>query len=130
MMKPALPHFRGAEHTARTLVLEVLLACGHGHAFIQEVLDQHLQRARLNPADQRLATQLAYGVLRRRASLDGLLRPLLRRRPHQVESWLWEALRLGALQLALLSHMPAHAAIHETVELAVAYGNPQARGFL
>ena len=55
-------------------------------------------------------------MLRRRGTLDALLRPVVSRRPDQVEPWLWEALRLGTFQLALLSHIPPHAAIYENVE--------------
>jgi 16S rRNA (cytosine967-C5)-methyltransferase len=73
---------------------------------------------------------LAYGVLRRRGTLDALLRPLIARPAHRVEPWLWEALRLGTFQLVLMTHIPVHAALHETVELAVDYGRPGARGFL
>src|SRR5262249_11806568 len=117
-------------HNARSLALQVLLD-GHRHdAFVQELLDRHLRGTALRPADRRLATQLAYGVLRRRSTLDALLRPLLTRQPHQVEPWLWECLRLGAYQLALLPHAPPHAAIHETVELAAAFRRPRAKGFL
>jgi 16S rRNA (cytosine967-C5)-methyltransferase len=115
---------------ARTVALRVLLDCRTRHAFVQEILDDHLHRADLSPADRRLTTQLAYGVLRRRGTLDALLRPLINRPPEQVEPWLWEALRLGAYQLALLTQVPPHAAIHETVELATAWNNPKAKGFL
>jgi 16S rRNA (cytosine967-C5)-methyltransferase len=127
-LQPA--HFSGRAHTARTLALQVLFDCRSGDAFVQEVLDAHLNRTPLSPADRRLATHLAYGVLRRRGSLDALLRPLLTRQPHQVEPWLWDALHLGAYQLAFLSHVPAHAALHETVELAALWGRPGAKGFL
>jgi 16S rRNA (cytosine967-C5)-methyltransferase len=58
------------------------------------------------------------------------LRPLIARQPHEVEPWLWDALRLGAFQLALLTHIPPHAALNETVALAAAFGRPRARGFL
>ncbi|MCI0460412.1 MAG: 16S rRNA (cytosine(967)-C(5))-methyltransferase RsmB [Gemmataceae bacterium] len=125
-----VPHFRGKQHTARTLALEVLLACRQQDAFIQEVLDQHLGRTPLSAADRRLATQLAYGVLRRRGTLDALLLPLIQREPHKVEPWLWDTLHLGALQLTLLTHIPPHAAIHETVELAAQFDRPGAKGFL
>jgi 16S rRNA (cytosine967-C5)-methyltransferase len=47
-----------------------------------------------------------------------------------VEPWLKDALRLGVYQLALLTHVPAHAAIYETVELAKAFGRPGGGGFL
>jgi 16S rRNA (cytosine967-C5)-methyltransferase len=84
----------------------------------------------LSAADRRLATQLTYGVLRRRGTLDALLRPVVSRQPHQVEPWLWETLRLGAFQLALLTQIPPHAVLHETVELATAFGTPRAKGFI
>jgi 16S rRNA (cytosine967-C5)-methyltransferase len=112
------------------LALQVLLDSRNGDAFVQEILDKHLSRASLGPADRRLATQLAYGVLRRRGTLDALLRPLVSRPPHRVEPWLWDSLRLGAFQLMLLTHVPPHAAIHETVELASAGHRPGAKGFL
>ncbi|MBV9125619.1 MAG: hypothetical protein JO112_19900, partial [Planctomycetes bacterium] len=129
-MKHSTPRFSGPAHNARSLALEVLLEGRRREAFIQEILDHHLSKAPLSPPDRRLCTQLAYGVLRRRSTLDALLRPLVSRPPHQVEPWLWEALRLGAFQLALLTHIPPHAALHETVELAAAYRRPGAKGFL
>jgi 16S rRNA (cytosine967-C5)-methyltransferase len=120
----------GPAPDARSLALHVLLDCRRGEAFVQEVLDRHLAQAALSAADRRLATQLAYGVLRRRATLDALLQPLVTRPRHRVEAWLWEALRLGTYQLALLSQIPAHAAVYETVELASRQGYPRAKGFL
>src|SRR5262245_2277610 len=129
-MKPSVPTFRGKQHTARSLALQVLLQCREGDAFVQELLDRQLARTTLSAADRRLATQLSYGVLRRRGTLDALLRPLVQRQPHEVEPWLWDALRLGAFQLALLTHIPPHAALNETVELAALYQRPRAKGFL
>ncbi len=129
-MNPSPPAFLGKQHTARSLALDVLLECRTRDVFIQEILDQGLSRAALSPADRRLATQLAYGVLRRRGTLDALLRPLIQREPHKVEAWLLDALRLGAFQLALLTHIPPHAALNETVELAALFGRPGAKGFL
>jgi 16S rRNA (cytosine967-C5)-methyltransferase len=116
--------------SARSVALAVLLECRKKEAFIQEVLDRQLRQTELPPADRRLATQLAYGVLRRRGTLDALIRPLLVRRRDQVEPWLWDILRLGAFQLALLTHIPAHAALFETVELAERWGRPRTKGFV
>ena len=96
--------------SARALALRVLLGCRQKDAFVQDILDKELREASLSPPDRRLATQLVYGVLRRRGTLDALLRPCVARPPHQVEPWLWEALRLGAYQLFLLSQIPPHAA--------------------
>jgi 16S rRNA (cytosine967-C5)-methyltransferase len=126
---PSRLRFRG-KPDARSVALEVLLACQSHKAFVQEALDRQLSRASLSPADRRLATQLAYGVLRRRGTLQALLRPLISRRPDQVEPWLWEVLFLGAYQLAFLTQIPAHAALYETVELAPRFGMPRAKGFI
>jgi 16S rRNA (cytosine967-C5)-methyltransferase len=139
-MKRALPTFRGRRHNARSLALQILLAChppvpGGKSEFVQEILDRQLgaltgSSRPLADADRRLVTQLVYGILRRRGTLRALLQPLVKRPAHRVEAWLWDALYLGACQLALLTHIPAHAAVHETVELAPSFGRPGARGFL
>src|SRR5579875_1582027 len=143
-MKRALPTFRRRCHNARSLALQVLLDCrSFGHSlgagrrggFVQEILDRRLVASAGSPrplveADRRLVTHLVYGVLRRRSTLRALVQPLVNRPAHRVEPWLWDALYLGAYQLALLTHIPAHAAVYETVELAAAFGRPGARGFL
>ncbi len=130
------PRFLGPRHNARSLALEVLLDCARHEGFVQEVLDRHLtpstnpRAALLSGPDRRLATQLVYTVLRRRGSLLALLQPLIARPLERVEPWLLDVLMLGACQLALLDHVPPHAALHETVELAIEFGRPSARGFL
>jgi 16S rRNA (cytosine967-C5)-methyltransferase len=129
-MKRAMPSFRGIAPNARILALQILLDCRMHDAFVQEILDRQLAEHILSPADRRLVTQLVYGVLRRRGTLRALLESFVNRPAHKVESWLWDALYLGACQLALLTQVPAHAAVHETVELAVRFGRPGARGFL
>ncbi|HEY7329506.1 MAG TPA: 16S rRNA (cytosine(967)-C(5))-methyltransferase RsmB [Gemmataceae bacterium] len=129
-MKRALPIFRGRSHNARSLALQVLLECRKHDAFVGEILDRWFTTHALSAADRRLVTQLVYGVLRRRGTLRAMLEPFVNRPANKVEAWLWDALYLGACQLALLTHIPAHAAVHETVELAVSFGRPGARGFL
>jgi len=122
--------FLGSNPTARSVAIQVLLGCRPGQAFVQELLDDALTRANLEANDRRLTTQLVYGVLRRRGTLDALLRPLITRQPHQVEPLIREILRLGAFQLALLTHIPPHAALHETVELAAQFDNARSKGFI
>src|SRR5262249_36957234 len=93
-------------------------------------LDRRLSEHDLSPAERRFATQLVYGVLRRRGTLDALIRPFLKRQPQRVEPWLWNILRLGALQLTLLTQVPVHAALYETVELATRFQRARAKGFI
>jgi 16S rRNA (cytosine967-C5)-methyltransferase len=114
---------------ARQLALHVLLECRKKEAFAQDLLDQNLRLSSLSPADRRLATQLVYGVLRRRGTLDAMLRPCIKRPIGQVEAEVLEILRLGAYQLLLLTHIPPHAALNESVELANV-SLPRAAGFI
>lgn len=127
------PTFLGRVHNARTLALQVLLDCARHEGFIQDVLDRQLstpQARELSGPDRRLATHLAYGVLRRRGTLTTLLQPLVNRPPEAVEPWLWDTLQLGVYQLLLLTQIPPHAALNETVELARLFGRPRAKGFI
>lgn len=134
MKRRLIPPLKSRAPAARGVALAVLLDCGRREAFIQEVLNEHLGRSPLSGPDRRLATQLAYGVLRRRATLDALLRTVCKRPQNQVDPALWEVLRLGAFQLALLTQIPPHAAVHETVELAAAHlpglQGEKAKGFV
>ena len=133
MIPHLIPPLARRSSTARSVALAVLLDCERHEAFIQEVLNDHLTRSSLAGPDRRLATQLAYGVIRRRASLDALLAAVSKREKRQVDPPLWEILRLGAFQLALLERIPAHAAVKETVELVPPVSRPAniagAKGF-
>src|SRR5436190_13571265 len=98
---------------ARQVALQVLLSCRRHDGFVQEILNEKLSASSLSGADRRLAAQLAYGVLRRRATLDALMKPFITRPLGSGKEAIHETLRLGVFQLALLSHIPPHAAVHE-----------------
>ena len=115
--------------TARTAAIQILTASRAHQAFIGELLDQQLQAHPLSAPDRRLLTNLVYGILRRQGSLDALLRPFMRRSLLEVDPDVLDLLRLGAFQIAFLTHIPPHAAVFETVEVANQI-KPQAKGFV
>lgn len=110
----------------RLVAADVLTAARTADAWVGEVLDRHISDSGLSPADRRLATQIVLGVVRRKATLDALLRPHVSRPFHEVQEPLVDLLRVGAYQLAFLTHVPRHAAVHETVAATL----PPARGFV
>ncbi|OWK43375.1 transcription antitermination factor NusB [Fimbriiglobus ruber] len=116
--------------TARAAALDILARSHSREGFVAELLDENLTRTGLSAQDRRFVTQLVFGVIRRRGTLDALLKPFIQRPLNNVEPALMDALRLGAFQIAFLTHVPKHAAVHETVELANHIGRGQAKGFL
>ncbi len=89
-------------------------------------LDQALAGA---IAQRPLAQALAYGTLRHYWSLDDAVRQRLRRPLKRRDRDLHALLLVGAYELRHL-RTPAHAAVSQTVEAAVALGKPWARGLV
>ncbi|MBA4066034.1 MAG: 16S rRNA (cytosine(967)-C(5))-methyltransferase RsmB [Isosphaera sp.] len=114
--------------TARRVAADVLHRSRAREAFAAELIDA--AAAALSPLDRRFVIQLVNGVLRRKATLDALLKPFIQLPPHAVQPRVWDVLHLGAFQLALLTHVPKHAAVNEAVELAARVGAPKAKGFV
>ncbi len=84
----------------------------------------------MSQADKDLATTLVLGVLRWQIALDARLQPLLSRPDMRVAEPVAIALRMAAFQLLHLKRIPAHAALHESVELVRAAGHPHAAGMV
>ncbi|HEX5950000.1 MAG TPA: 16S rRNA (cytosine(967)-C(5))-methyltransferase RsmB [Actinomycetota bacterium] len=113
----ARPRGPAAAPTARAAALEVIRRVTEGDAYSNLTLRSVLERARLPARDAALATELAYGTLRRLVSLDRSLGRLVDRPLASTPNQALAALRLGAYQL-LHTRIPAHAAVAETVALA------------
>jgi 16S rRNA (cytosine967-C5)-methyltransferase len=75
-------------------------------------------------AERGLATELVYGVLRRRARLDRALEAFASRGLAGLDPRVRTALRVGAYQLLFLDRVPAYAAVNETVEACKGLGGP------
>jgi 16S rRNA (cytosine967-C5)-methyltransferase len=116
--------------TARQVAADTLARSHSRAGFASELIDDELTRAALAPQDRRFVTQLVFGVLRRKGTLDALLKPFIQIPFHAVQPRVWDILHLGAFQLAFLTHVPKHAAVNETVELANYVGSPKGKGFV
>jgi 16S rRNA (cytosine967-C5)-methyltransferase len=80
--------------------------------------------------DAALATELVFGTVRWQRLLDTLIARHLRKSSSSLELEVWIALRLGIYQLRFLERVPAHAAVHESVELAKRAGKISAAGLV
>ena len=101
---------------ARTAAYDILLRVERQDAYAAELL--HSERLEpLVDADRGLATEIVMGVLRWRSRLDDDIAHAAARPLDKLDLEVLTALRMAAYQLHYLSRIPAHAAIHDSVEL-------------
>ncbi|AII50026.1 16S rRNA methyltransferase [Synechococcus sp. KORDI-52] len=103
----------------RRLAWDVLQAVAAG-AYADVALERVLRAQDLKPSDRGLVTELAYGAIRQRRTLDAWLDRLGRvpalKQPPKLR-WL---LHVGLYQLLLMERIPDSAAVNTAVELAKA----------
>jgi 16S rRNA (cytosine967-C5)-methyltransferase len=83
----------------------------------------------LESRDAGLASEVALGVLRFQSQLDFLIEHYSGRSAARLDPEVRIALRMGIYQLRYLERVPAHAAIHESVELIKRARKRSAAGF-
>lgn len=115
---------------ARAVTFEALGTFENRRAFVSDALDQLFYERGVTGQDKGLATEMSYGIARRLATIDAILLTVCDRPRESVQEGLWRLMRIGTYQLAWLQSIPAHAAIHETVELAHRLGQSGWAGFL
>jgi 16S rRNA (cytosine967-C5)-methyltransferase len=112
-----------APATGRALARAVLERVEQSGAFANRALSAALDRApALSGPERGLATELVYGVLRRRARLDRGLEAFAQKGLAGLEPSVRTALRVGAYQILFLDRVPAYAAVNEAVEACKAAG--------
>src|SRR5438045_2005649 len=98
--------------SARAVAFDVLARWQRTGAYVGDLLTDHAAARELSPADRRLTNELCCGIVRRRGTLDAVIRPHVSRGLDNIEEGLRLLLHLGAYQLLFLSSVPAHAAVH------------------
>ena len=113
--------------STRAIALEALVRIDDGayaHILVPELLRQHASdQAPLDARDRAFVTELVYGTVRMRRTLDFLLARVASRPLDKLDPDVRAALRLGAFQL--FTGVSAHAAVGETVGVV----SERARGF-
>ncbi|MGI8934203.1 MAG: 16S rRNA (cytosine(967)-C(5))-methyltransferase [Phormidesmis sp.] len=104
---------------ARQTAFEALRAIDRG-AFADVVLDRQLNQSQLSSQDKGLVTELVYGTVRRRRTLDALIDQFGKREASKQPADLLQILRLGFYQLRYLTHVPDHAVVDTMVKVAKA----------
>jgi len=105
--------------TARSLALAVLEDVFINQAYSNIALNKHLKGSQLSAADKGLVTEIVYGTVARKLTLEWYLSHFIQDRD-KLDNWLYILLLLSAYQLRYLDKIPSHAVVNEAVELAKA----------
>ena len=111
---------------ARTVAFEVLRQVERG-GYAADLL--FTLSTSLDTRDAGLASEIALGVLRFQSQLDYLIELYSGRAAARLDPEVRIALRMGIYQMRYLDRVPAHAAIHESVELIKLARKRSAAGF-
>ena len=103
--------------TARGLALSTLGEIFQDGAFSNIALKKALGKATLSEVDKSLVTEIVYGTVSRKLTLEWYLSHFVADRD-QVDPWIYHLLLMSLYQFVYLEKIPPHAVVHEAVELA------------
>ncbi len=115
---------------SRAIALSTLLSAEKDRTFAADQLEERLAGAELAQRDRRFVTQLVYGTLRRRLTLDWVLKPFMQARSDRLDAVVRANLRLAAFQALYLEKVPDHAVVNEAVNLTREEVGRRAAGFV
>lgn len=104
----------------RNAALSILLAVDKNQAYSNLLLSETIKRHKIDVKDRALLTEITYGTLQYKMTLDFYLEPFIR---GSVDHWVRWLLRLSLYQIHYLTRIPPHAAVNEAVEIAKRRGH-------
>lgn len=113
----------------RAAAVDALIEIEQG-AFTATALDQVLSSYNLSDRDSGLATEIIYGSIRMRATLDYYLNHISKQKVKKLEPRIRSILRSGAYQILFLDRVPESAAVNESVNLVSRRNRQRSAGFV
>lgn len=108
--------------TARGQALLVLEEVFRQGAYSNIALNKQLKVSHLSEKDKGLVTEIVYGTVARKLTLEWQLSHVIEDRD-KLETWVYDLLMLSLYQLAYLDKIPAHAVVNDAVSIAKNRGN-------
>lgn len=108
--------------SARGQALIILEEVFREGAYSNLALNKHLSQSDLSDKDKGLVTEIVYGTVARKMTLEWYLSHVIADR-EKLQSWVYDLLMLSLYQLAYLDKIPAHAVVNDAVAIAKNRGN-------
>ncbi|RRK11040.1 16S rRNA (cytosine(967)-C(5))-methyltransferase RsmB [Lactiplantibacillus garii] len=116
------------DNTPRWLAVAALAKIKNG-AYSNLQLNQLINDHTMDRRDINLLTNMVYGVIQHRLTLEYWLKPFVCH-PNQIDPWVKELLLSALYQWQYLDKIPQRAVFNETIEIAKVKGHPGIRRFV
>ena len=114
---------------AREVALNILYKIEQGEEYSNIALDKELRKTNLNTLDKALVSEIVYGVLTWKITLDEIIKRYSIIKLKKISPWIINILRMAIYQIAFLDKIPVSAAVNESVKLAKQYGHEASSKF-
>lgn len=104
----------------RDAALSILMEINNNQAYSNLLLHRTIEKYNIEAKDRGLLTELTYGTLQHRMTLDYYLEPFVR---GKLDDWVRELLRMSLYQIVYLTKIPPHAVVNEAVKIAKRRGH-------
>lgn len=108
--------------SVRDLALDILESVEKNQSYSNLLLNNIINKHQLSSADSGLLTEISYGTIQRKMTLDYFLKPYIKN-PKKTQSWVINLLRMSVYQMVYLDKVPDHAILFEAVEIAKKRGH-------
>lgn len=108
--------------TARGQALIVIEEVFREGAYSNIALNKQLSQTTLSEKDKGLITEIVYGTVARKLTLEWYLSHVIEDR-NQLDTWVYDLLMMSLYQLVYLDKIPAHAIVNDAVAIAKNRGN-------
>lgn len=105
------------KQNVRYVALHILMRIEKEGGFSHVLISQAIEKHNIKEIDASLLTEIVYGTMERKLTLDYYLTPFIQKQK-KLTDWVHMLLRMSVFQLVYLDKVPAYAAINEAVEIA------------
>lgn len=106
---------------ARKICVDIIEMILNEGAYSNIVLSKTLNNSKLEDKDKALVTEIVYGTIKYKYTIDIILNNYLGNGLKNVDSYILNTLRITIYQLRFLDKIPSFAAVNEAVEIAKKY---------
>jgi 16S rRNA (cytosine967-C5)-methyltransferase len=117
------------KQNVRESALALLETIEKNQSYSNLLLNNVIKKNRIDPKDIGLLTELTYGTLQRKMTLDFYLEPFIKK-SRKLEPWVKQLLRVTLYQMVYLDKIPERAAIFAAVEIAKKRGHKGIAGMV